>query len=101
MRKFEKYEIDILGSYWERLKEFEKVPQSEQSAHMKKIVEGLNELYPTLDDDLKKIVQMRYWDKEECYEWEDIADEIGYSRTRTLRKRNVLLNKTADAIGFI
>lgn len=102
MRKsYEKHEIVILESYWERLDEFQKVPASERTEYMNIIIEGLTELYPTLDDDLQAIIQMKYFNKEECMEWEELADELGYSRSKTLRKRVVALNKTAEAIGFV
>lgn len=71
-------------------------------SNLKSIVEGIDKLYTELDEDLKTIVDMRYWDKEGyCYEWEDIADKLYMSRRKVLRKRNVLIDKTAEVIGFI
>lgn len=70
--------------------------------NFKAIVDGIANLYAQLDDDQKKIVDMRYWDKESnCYEWEDIADELFMSRNKVLRKRNLLLDKTAEVTGFV
>lgn len=102
MRKsYEKHEIVILESYWERLNNFKEVAASERTQYMNIIIEGLTELHNTLDTDLKTIIQMRYFDKEECNEWEDVADHLGYSRSKTLKKRILLLNKTVEAIGFV
>lgn len=102
MRKsYEKYEIQILESYWERLNEFKEVPASERTQYMNIIIFSLTQLHPTLDDDLQAIIQMKYFNKEECNEWEDVADQLGYSRSKTLKKRILLLNKTVQAIGFV
>ena len=70
--------------------------ENKKYSNLKSIVEGIDKLYTGLDDDLKTIVDMRY-----CYEWEDIADKLYMSRRKVLRKRNVLIDKTAEVIGFI
>ena len=69
--------------------------------HLKNIVTTLERVYEQLDDDQKVIVQMRYWDDENCYEWAHIADKLYMSVQRVLRKRNNLLDKTAEALGWL
>ena len=70
--------------------------------NLNKIVQTIEQIYEQLDEDLKTIVNMRYWDKENnCYEWEDIADRLYMSRSKLLRKRNVIINLTAKKIGYV
>lgn len=69
--------------------------------NLKNIVETIDKLYPQLDDVQKAIVAMRYWDKDGCYEWEDIAAELSISRNKALNKRNALIDKTAEKLGWI
>ena len=69
--------------------------------NLKNIVETLETLYTQLDDIQKRIVELRYWDKEGCWEWEDIAEELNISRNKALNKRNALIDKTAEKLGWI
>lgn len=75
--------------------------EDERYQHLKKTIDAIEGLYKELDDDLKTIVHMRYWDKEGCYEWEDVADKLYMSRNKVLRKRNVLIDKTAERMGWL
>ncbi|WP_409370325.1 transcriptional regulator [Lysinibacillus sp. 38-6] len=69
--------------------------------NLKRIIKTVEDLYRDLDDDMRTIVDMRYWDKDGCYEWEDIADKLYISRHKVLRKRNILIDKTAERIGWV
>lgn len=70
--------------------------------NLKSIIGSIEHLYKNADKDIKTIVDMRYWDEERnCYEWEDIADQLNMSRSKVLRLRNVLLDDTADMIGWV
>lgn len=70
--------------------------------NLKTITDVVDRLYRQADNDIKTIVDMRYWDKERnCYEWEEIADQLNLSRSKVLRLRNVLLDETADSIGWV
>ena len=45
--------------------------------NLNKIVQSIEQIYEQLDEDLKTIVNMRYWDKENnWYEWEDSGDRL-------------------------
>lgn len=68
--------------------------------HLKNIVHTIETLYEELDDDQKTIVNMRYWDKTEMFEWQHIADELFMSVQRVLRKRNALIDETAKRLGW-
>ncbi|MFJ6264238.1 transcriptional regulator [Lysinibacillus xylanilyticus] len=69
--------------------------------NLKRIIKTVEGLYGELDEDMRTIVDMRYWDKDGCYEWEDIADKLYISRHKVLRKRNILIDKTAERIGWV
>lgn len=68
---------------------------------LKRTTEVITKLYDQLDKEQQKIVQMRYWDKDGCYEWEEIAEELFMSRSKVLRKRNAIIDKTAELLGWI
>ncbi|HEY9570034.1 MAG TPA: transcriptional regulator [Metalysinibacillus sp.] len=67
----------------------------------KEIISTVEGIYAILDDDRKTIVQMRYWDKNNCYEWEDIADQLHMSRYRVLRLRNTIIDETARRLAWV
>lgn len=70
--------------------------------NLKHIVQTVEAMYKDLDEDVKQIVHMRYWgDKNECYEWDEIAEALDYSRSKVLRKRNNLVDETAKRIGWV
>lgn len=69
--------------------------------NLKHIVDEIDKLYVDLDEDSKTIVKMRYWCKNDFYEWEDIADKLFMSRHKVLRKRNILIDETAKRIGWV
>jgi len=69
--------------------------------NLQQIVNTIESMYAKLDRDLKTIVDMRYWDIDGCYEWENIADKLYMTRHKVLRKRNILSDKTAERIGWV
>ncbi|MFJ7697076.1 hypothetical protein [Lysinibacillus fusiformis] len=44
--------------------------------HLKNVITTLEQLYKELDHDQKTIVDMRYIDKQEAYEWQHVADKL-------------------------
>lgn len=70
--------------------------------NLKKITSAIESIYERSDDNTKYIVDIRYWDGDKyIYEWDDIANVIGLSRSSVLRLRNALLNETAKEIGWV
>ena len=69
--------------------------------NLKRIVSTIENMYENLDRDQKTIVDMRYRDKSECYEWQHIGDELYMSVQRVLRKRNALIDETARRLGWV
>lgn len=68
---------------------------------LQRLTQGLKEVYQRLDDDMKAIIQMRYKDKDNYYEWGEIADALYISRNKVLRKRRAMLAATAEAVGYV
>ncbi|MFJ7888588.1 transcriptional regulator [Lysinibacillus xylanilyticus] len=69
--------------------------------HLKNIITTLEQLYKELDHDQKTIVNIRYFDKHEAYEWSHVADKLSMSVQRVLRKRNMLIDETARRLGWV
>lgn len=66
------------------------------------VIKVIEQLYKELDEDTASIVNMRYWcSSRDFMEWEDIAFELGMTRSKVLRMRNSLLDETAVLIGYV
>lgn len=66
------------------------------------ITKAVESIYERSDINTKSIVESRYWNDDiYVYEWDEIADELGLSRSSVLRLRNSLLNETAKEIGWV
>ena len=74
--------------------------EDELYQNLKRIVDGIDRLYETLDDDEKIIVDMRYRTKRGHNEWEDIAYELGYSRRKVLKIRDGIIDRTANEVKW-
>ena len=74
--------------------------EDELYQNLKRIVDGIDRLYETLDDDEKIIVDMRYRTKRGHNEWEDIAHELGYSRRKVLKIRDGIIDRTANEVKW-
>lgn len=68
---------------------------------LKKVIETIENIYSTLTEDEKVIIDMRYKQTFSCYEWEDIAEELGFSRRKVLRMRDNIIDRTALAINWV
>lgn len=79
-----------------------KLDEDDLYQNLRRIIHVVEVLYVEADEDLKKIIDMRYWDNDSnFFEWEDIADALFMSRSKVLRKRNGLLDDTAERIGWV
>lgn len=66
------------------------------------VIKVIEKLYKELDEDARTIVDRRYWcSSRDFMEWEDIAFEIGMTRSKVLRIRNSLLDDTAKLVGYV
>lgn len=70
--------------------------------NLQRIVKTVEDLYNQSDDDLKKIVDMRYFSNNmDMHEWEEIADKMYMSRWMVLRKRKALMKETMKRLGWV
>lgn len=69
--------------------------------YLKSIVDAVEYVYKSLDDDTKEIVSCRYWDELGVFEWSDMKDEFNISRSKCFRIRETLINRTAKKLGWI
>lgn len=87
-----------------------KLMNDRKYSNIDNIITAIEEIYNKCDEYEKFIIENRYWNNNiEVYEWEDIAhaltklrsgEEI-ISRYAVLRKRNHILDKFAEIIGWI
>lgn len=75
--------------------------EDRQYQNLKATIEVIGKVYANCDEEEKKIIEMRYWDKKEAFTWEEIADELYMSRSKVLSKRNYIIDKTAEGLGWI
>ena len=69
--------------------------------HYKKIVEAVEDTYEELDNQLKQIVHMRFWNKYEFIEWENIAIHLNVATSTVFRWRNYIIDLTAKKMGWL
>ncbi len=66
------------------------------------IVNGVDRLVSEADEDTLDLINKRYWECPiGCYHWEDLADYFGTNKTSILRRRNAMIEKLADYIGYV
>lgn len=66
------------------------------------IVRGVDRLLGELDEQSLEMIRLRYWDCPiDCNQWEQIADRFYVSKTTILRRRNAMLIKLAEYIGYV
>lgn len=103
-------DIQKLESYWicyqDYKKELSKASKDEMKSvyykNLQTLVKAIEQLYEMFDEELRTIINMRYWDKSTaCHEWINVADELYMSVQRVLRKRNYIINCLANRIGYI
>ncbi|MDQ7224750.1 transcriptional regulator, partial [Staphylococcus haemolyticus] len=66
------------------------------------IVNGVDKLVEEADEDTLDMINKRYWECPiGCYECEDLAEYFGTSKSSILRRRNAIINKLAELIGYV
>lgn len=70
--------------------------------YLDKIVTGIEKIYNNSDDEVKKIFHLKYWEPVLGIEtWDDVANELHYSKTSVLRVRAKYLIDIANEIEFV
>ena len=69
---------------------------------LRNVVKGVDKLIFEADEDTKDLIRLRYWECPiGCYEWEDIANYFGISKTSVLRRRDAMISRLAEFIGYV
>ncbi len=75
--------------------------QDAKYQHLKSIIKAIEKVYKDCDDNMKKLIHMRYWFSDIQEEWDDIAANLYVSRRTALNMRNLLIDKTAERLGWL
>lgn len=79
-----------------------KIMEDDLHRNLSKITSVIELLHDELEEDVRTIVEKRYWcEGVDFMEWEEIAEYLGYTRSKVLRMRNTLLDQTALLIGYV
>lgn len=70
-----------------------------QLDYLEDIVYAIETVYNLSNDQYKRLVQIRYWNKRNL-NWDQIAGELGYSRGHAIRIRNHMITDTAELLGW-
>lgn len=63
------------------------------------ITEAIRSVYERLPDEKKKLVQLKYWTKQQ-YSWEEIAEQLHVSKRQAIRWRNEIVYAIAEKLGW-
>lgn len=70
--------------------------------NLDKIIRGVEHVYNKADDEVKEIMRLKYWEPKLGLEtWEQLAEEMHYSKTSILRVRERYLREFANKIDFV
>ena len=69
--------------------------------NLQRIINCIEKLSQELTEDERVIVNLRYREKTDYFEWEDISQELGYSRRKVLKMRDNIIDRTAEMIGWV
>lgn len=81
--------------------------EDERYQYLKKVVNAIEEVIKKMSadeklSDLKEFVDIRYISKDSnYYDWEDIAYELGMTRSKVYRLRNKVIDMTAEKLGWL
>lgn len=121
MLTIERHDIKKLEDYIERIEQYRKemkfthfellndtnnetnsVVMKNEYERLCNIVNGVDQLIDEADNEIIEIIRFRYWECPiGCYEWQDIADYFGISKTSILRKRDAIIRRLATLIGYV
>lgn len=114
MTELSNLDVQKLEEYWMKYGKYKNqlqfakennLPVEKEEQHyrtLQNIVSAIEKVYNQSNEDARTLINMRYWDKDNTfYDWEEIADKLFISRSKTLRKRKLILHETAKYMGWI
>jgi len=73
---------------------------SKQLAYLTEIVEAIDQVYNALPDNYKKLVRLKYWNKNNELLWDGIALRLSVSKRQAQRWRNEIVQATLEVLGW-
>ncbi|UYL94099.1 RinA family transcriptional regulator [Geobacillus phage vB_GthS_PK5.1] len=82
-----------------------KLAMNKRLEQLGQIVKAIDDVYQSLPDERKKLIQLRYWTSrqyrwEQKMTWEKIANEIHISERQALRWRDEIVYAIAEKLGW-
>lgn len=73
---------------------------NKQLQYLTEIVEVIEQVYNALPEDYKKLVRLRYWNKNKNLTWEKVAADIPISERQARRWRKEIIQATVELLGW-
>lgn len=67
--------------------------------YLESIIHAIETVYNLINDDYKNVIRMRYWSNRNMT-WEQIAEEVGYTKRHCITIRNQVIMATAEVLGW-
>lgn len=67
---------------------------------MEKIIKAIEHVYNNSNNEKKKLIQLRYWQKPTLYTWEGIALKLNISRITAIRWRTETIYQIGERLGW-
>jgi RinA family phage transcriptional activator len=67
---------------------------------MERVAEAIRTVFEGLDEDKKRLVQLKYWTKPQTLTWEGIAQQLRISRAQAFRWREQIICEIASHLGW-
>lgn len=71
-----------------------------QLNYLTEVTEAIERVYNALPDDYKKLVRLKYWNKNERLTWQGIADKLNVSERQARRWRDEIIIATIELLGW-
>lgn len=71
-----------------------------QLNYLTEVIEAIERVYNALPDDYKKLVRLKYWNKNERLTWQGIADKLNVSERQARRWRDEIIIATIELLGW-
>lgn len=73
---------------------------SRQLSYLTGIVEAIEQVYNAIPDNYKKLVRIKYWNKNNELTWDGIALELSVSKRQAIRWRDEIIHATVEVLGW-
>jgi RinA family phage transcriptional activator len=73
---------------------------NKQLKYLTEITQAIEQVYNALPDDYKKLVRVKYWNKDKTLQWDGIALECNVSRATAFRRRDEIIQATIELLGW-